>query len=497
MVILYNDQQQKRRSKKIRWACIHPFPITEEQEERKHKLWAKTMIELTNKMNEVWIPPINNNRIDQNGESTSCELQNNEKYNQNDILEEENVDEDDLPELSEVPSNNTFVPVQDEHGYLLCRNGDWIIDRFKIIKQIGDGVFSKVHLVSDSKNLQRSANGENPSKRALKIVRNVQAYKDAALQEISVLQALHSFDDEEENGLGPSHLVIKLLDNFEYFDHICLLFEPYGLSVFDFLRGNDYHPYPLDQIRYIAYQLILAVNFIHEKGIVHTDLKPENILFVNTDNYEFKNRWDKPYEEMGLVKSKRSRNRRRIRVLKDASIRLIDFGSAVFEHQGHDETVTTRHYRAPEIILKNGWSFPCDIWSIGCILFELYSGCALFPKMDDIKHLATIERICGAVPKSMKRASSCGFYRNNNQLNCSQEVKEHVKEHTRKLFDYIKLKEMEHIQFFDLLENMLVIDPDLRITLKVAREHDFFEKLDNNLRLKAENGENINENGAT
>ncbi|CAK5089275.1 unnamed protein product [Meloidogyne enterolobii] len=43
----------------------------------------------------------------------------------------------------------------------------------------------------------------------------------------------------------------------------------------------------------------------------------------------------------------------------------------------------------------------------------------------------------------------------------------------------------------------LVIDPDLRITLKVAREHDFFEKLDNNLRLKAENGENINENGAT
>ncbi|CAK5089276.1 unnamed protein product [Meloidogyne enterolobii] len=311
------------------------------------------MIELTNKMNEVWIPPINNNRIDQNGESTSCELQNNEEYNQIGIYEEEeNVEEDDLPELSEVPSNNTFVPVQDEHGYLLCRNGDWIIDRFKIIKQIGDGVFSKVHLVSDSKNLQRSANSENPSKRALKIVRNVQAYKDAALQEISVLQALNSFDDEEENGLAPSHLVIKLLDHFEYFDHICLLFEPYGLSVFDFLRGNDYHPYPLDQIRYIAYQLILAVNFIHEKGIVHTDLKPENILFVNTDIYEFKNRWDKPYEEMGLVKSKRSRNRRRIRVLKDASIRLIDFGSAVFEHQGHDETVTTRHYRAPEIILS-------------------------------------------------------------------------------------------------------------------------------------------------
>jgi len=96
--------------------------------------------------------------------------------------------------------------------------------------------------VADSKNLQKSANGENPSKRALKIVRNVQAYKDAALQEISVLQALHSFDDEEENGLGPSHLVIKLLDNFEYFDHVSLfsllLFLIFFSNNFIYLRTN-------------------------------------------------------------------------------------------------------------------------------------------------------------------------------------------------------------------------------------------------------------------
>ena len=54
---------------------------------------------------------------------------------------------------------------------------------------------------------------------------------------------------------------------------------------------------------------------------------------------------------------------------------------------------------------ENGWSYPCDVWSVGCILFELYSGCPLFPKMDDIRHMATIERILGVVPKAMKRAS--------------------------------------------------------------------------------------------
>ncbi|KAL7076798.1 hypothetical protein ACQ4LE_004063 [Meloidogyne hapla] len=485
------DQQQTKVSKFKKWACVHPSPVSTEQEEQKQKMWAEFLTAFINQL-----PPISLYGNEQNGGSTSSESQNDEEDVQNNLQEDENDVEDDLPELPEV-AKNISVPVQDGEGYLICKTGDWITDRFKIIKQLGDGVFAKVQLVTDSKNLQKFPNAETSSKKALKIVRNTRAYKEAALHEINVLQTLHSADNEEKDGLVPNHLVIKLLEHFEYFDHICLVFEPYGLSIFDVLRGNDYHPYPLDQIRYIAYQLILAVKFVHDRGLTHTDLKPENILFVNSDNYELKNRWDKPYEEMGLSRTKRARNRRRIRVLKDASIRLIDFGSAVFDHQHHDDTVTTRHYRAPEIILQNGWSSPCDIWSIGCILFELYSGCALFPKMDDIKHLATMERIVGVIPKTMKRASSCGFYRNNYQLNCNQEVRQSIKDRTRKLFDYIKSPTLEHEQFFDLLENLLVIDPDLRISLKVAREHDFFEQLDSNLRVKAETGGNINENAAT
>ena len=53
-------------------------------------------------------------------------------------------------------------------------------------------------------------------------------------------------------------------------------------------------------------------------------------------------------------------------------MKLIDFGSATFDWEHHSTVVSTRHYRAPEVILELGWAQPCDVWSIGCIIFELY-----------------------------------------------------------------------------------------------------------------------------
>lgn len=52
-----------------------------------------------------------------------------------------------------------------------------------------------------------------------------------------------------------------------------------------------------------------------------------------------------------------------------------------------------RHYRAPEVILGLGWSFPCDIWSVGCILVELASGDALFQTHESLEHLAMMQQV--------------------------------------------------------------------------------------------------------
>lgn len=115
---------------------------------------------------------------------------------------------------------------------------------------------------------------------------------------------------------------------------------------------------------------------------------------------------------------------REVRRVKCTDVRLIDFGSATFDHEHHSTIVSTRHYRAPEVILELGWSQPCDVWSIGyvyqktpktifliliklflysCIMFELYLGITLFQTHDNREHLAMMERILGVIPYRMAR----------------------------------------------------------------------------------------------
>jgi len=199
-----------------------------------------------------------------------------------------------------------------------------------------------------------------------------------------------------------------------------MVFPRLDMSVFDFLRDNLYYPFPLWHVRSIAAQLLRAISCMyhraclrqpaadptltlrrhpavtrrlemsssdmHSMDIVHTDIKPENIMLVD-GNYR-------------VVPSKSSVTGDR-RDLINATIRLIDFGSAVMGRGLRTNVVSTRHYRAPEIVLGIGWSAPCDLWSIGCVLVELYTGEALFQTHDNVEHLAMMEQVLGRFPERM------------------------------------------------------------------------------------------------
>jgi dual-specificity kinase len=119
-------------------------------------------------------------------------------------------------------------------------------------------------------------------------------------------------------------------------------------------------------------------------------LKPENILLVQNHYQTFT--YNRQVPSSTTTGTRVAKNRK---VLLDTDIRLIDFGSATFDDEYHSSVVSTRHYRAPEIILGLGWSFPCDIWSIGCILVEFFTGDALFQTHDNLEHLAMMESVCG------------------------------------------------------------------------------------------------------
>ena len=139
---------------------------------------------------------------------------------------------------------------------------------------------------------------------------------------------------------------------------------------------------------------------LHDLNLIHTDLKPENILLVHNPYQTFTYNRQIPSSSHTVRRREDQR-----RVLLDTEIRLIDFGSATFNDEYHSSVVSTRHYRAPEIILNLGWSYACDIWSIGCILVEFFTGDALFQTHDNLEHLAMMESVCnGRIDAKLVRA---------------------------------------------------------------------------------------------
>ncbi|XP_013161593.1 PREDICTED: 3-phosphoinositide-dependent protein kinase B isoform X3 [Papilio xuthus] len=355
------------------------------------------------------------------------------------------------------PSSRARSSVKDDKdGHLVYWPGYVMGARYKIIDTLGEGTFGKVVEVKDL---------EMEHRMALKIIKNVEKYREAAKLEINVLEKLAEVDPDCK------HLCVKMLDWFEYHGHMCIAFEMLGQSVFDFLKDNNYQPYPLEQVRHISYQLIYSVLFLHENKLTHTDLKPENILFVDSD-YEVVSVYNSSKKTHDLLRVKRS------------DVRLIDFGSATFDHEHHSTIVSTRHYRAPEVILELGWSQPCDVWSIGCIMFELHLGITLFQTHDNREHLAMMERILGPIPYRMARKTRTKyFYHGKLDWDEKSSAGRYVRENCKPLLRYMQSNNEEHRQLFELIARMLEYEPAQRITLREALAHPFFSKLPHHQRL--------------
>ena len=80
-----------------------------------------------------------------------------------------------------------------------------------------------------------------------------------------------------------------MLDRFSLpTGHYCLVFECLGMSLYDFLKGHDYRPFPMFCVRDFARQLLKTLDFLHGFGLIHTDLKPENILLSNNEEMTYR-----------------------------------------------------------------------------------------------------------------------------------------------------------------------------------------------------------------
>ncbi|KAF2715605.1 kinase-like protein [Pleomassaria siparia CBS 279.74] len=365
--------------------------------------------------------------------------------------------------------------VDDEDGhYIVVPDAD-LTERYAISKLLGQGTFGKVVEAWDKR---------KQTKCAIKVIRSVPKYRDASRIELRVLSTLASNDKHNINRC------IHLRDCFDFRNHICIVTDLYGQSVFDFLKSNGFVPFPSTHIQKFAKQLFTSVAFLHDLNLIHTDLKPENILLVNNNYQTFT--YNRTVPSSSTANSRTARHRK---VLLDPEIRLIDFGSATFNDEYHSSVVSTRHYRAPEIILNLGWSFPCDIWSIGCILVEFFTGDALFQTHDNLEHLAMMEAVCGGkldreIIRQVQRnergssrsnsASSAARYFKNSKLDypnteTQKGSRKYVKQ-MKKLPETIPPHTAFNRQFLDLLKKIFVYDPKRRITAKEALQHPWFKE---------------------
>ena len=134
------------------------------------------------------------------------------------------------------------------------------------------------------------------------------------------------------------------------------------------------------------------------------------------------------------------------------------------------------------------WSHPVDLWSMGCILAELWTGCLLFSTHDEVEHLALMERTLGALPRSMLRSATCkradrnfrhGYLRWPERA-IDRESEEHVRSQ-RRLRECLAADprgeplpwSTELSDFHDLISRLLEFMPEHRLTAAAAMQHPF------------------------
>ncbi|XP_068593991.1 serine/threonine-protein kinase MAK-like [Cebidichthys violaceus] len=224
----------------------------------------------------------------------------------------------------------------------------WTMNRYTTLKQLGAGMYGNVFL---------GKSNDTGEQVAIKRMKSKFYSWDECLnlREVKSLKKLN-----HDN-------VVKLKEVFRENNYLYLVFEPMEENLNQLMKGRD-KLFPDSVVRKMTSQILQGLFYIHEHGYFHRDMKPENLLCTGPE----------------LVK-------------------IADFGQAreICSQPPYTEYVSTRWYRAPEVLLKsNSYSSPIDIWAVGCIMAELYTLRPLFPGKNDVDEIFKICQVLGTPKKS-------------------------------------------------------------------------------------------------
>ncbi|XP_070162956.1 serine/threonine-protein kinase PRP4 homolog isoform X2 [Polyergus mexicanus] len=335
----------------------------------------------------------------------------------------------------------------DAEGYYRVRVGETLDARYVVYGYTGQGVFSNVVRARDS------ARGNLDV--AVKIIRNNEIMHRTGLKELEILRKLNDADPEDR------FHCLRLFRHFFHKNHLCMVFEPLAMNLREVLKkyGKDVGLH-VKAVRSYTQQLFLALKLLKRANILHADIKPDNILV----------------SESKLV------------------LKLCDFGSASHAHENEiTPYLVSRFYRAPEIILGIPYDFGIDMWSVGCTIYELYTGKIMFSGKTNNQMLKYFMDLKGKMPNKLIRKGT--FKDQHFDSNCSflyhevDKVTEREKvvvmstlPATRDLSaelggNSLPPEQNRKVgQLKDLLERTLMLDAGKRITVNHALAHPFIQE---------------------
>nr|XP_033946270.1 homeodomain-interacting protein kinase 3-like [Pseudochaenichthys georgianus] len=320
---------------------------------------------------------------------------------------------------------------------------------YLILDFIGEGSFGKV---------AKCRNIKSSKTIAIKIHKDIKHY----VTEVRMLEKVRKLDPEKNN-------LVRFIEQFIFTDSPCLAFEKLDKNIFNFIVQRD-KPLSLNEIRPISQQLLVAFEALKSIGIIHSDLKLDNIMLVD----------------------------QRIQPLR---IKLIDFGLSI---PASEAKVGTRMqagpYRSPEVYLGLPISEAIDMWSLGCVLGEMYLGNRLFCGITSYQVMKAICRLIGQPGDHLlnagKKSSECfkmvnKFNHTRWRLKTPREYKKSsdvsstiikrpfdklksldaaVEKHSKK---NDKVEYEDRMAFLQLLKQLLDLDGNSRITPEQALTHSF------------------------
>ena len=392
-----------------------------------------------------------------------------------------------------------------------------IINNYNVIIELGRGSYSIVWLVYSIK---------DNNFYAMK-VQNPEDYNEGK-DEIAILKKIPS-NEKYINKLVDYFVEIRYEDEVEL-KFMCSVYSLCCCNLDSMIRkGNYMDGFPLSIVKNILKQICSGLLTIHKKlNGFHGDIKPDNILLCGINDR------DKKYIELYTASNYKSMyNEAKIKYMKENNIKKIaieyklrirktihkqitdnfppidispyifndtlitnpfikitDFGFYCHNEEMFNESFGTCYYMAPEIILKADCTNMVDIWALGCMLYELVTGCILFDS-DEYEdedgsttsyHLELITNICGKFnSKHLKYLNEKDTFKKyfdtkgNILKRHNMEEVDNIKD-INKLHLLLKENNIDDILLADLLEKMLRLNPLKRASVKDILNHNWLKK---------------------